>query len=59
MEEFNIKEAIRREEEEIFNKWTRVAKTIQCFWIGYRLRKGINKKIRIKKKKPKRQVSGK
>ncbi len=50
MEEFNVSEAIRAEEEATFNKWTKVAYTVQAFWAGYRLRKGINKRVRKKNK---------
>ncbi len=45
-----MSEAIRAEEEATFNKWTKVAYTVQAFWAGYRLRKGINKRVRKKNK---------
>lgn len=50
MEEFNIKEAIRKQEQDYFDKWTKVAFTVQAFWTGYRLRKGINKRVKKKNK---------
>ena len=59
MIEYNIKEEKRKEEQKIFDKWTRVALCIQSLWHGYKLRKNITKKKKnkaVKKNRVKKQT---
>ncbi len=51
MEEHKVKEAKKKEEKEIFDKITKSAILIQSLWRGYRLRKGLNRKVKKKNKK--------
>jgi hypothetical protein len=50
MEEKSIKQTIANKEKEIYDKITKHALVIQSIWRGYRLRKGLYKKTKKKKK---------